>query len=149
MWSLERDARLRSAAMEWLAARTNDGRDPLTTEELKEFTFDGERFLLMDPQRGIRKPAVLASALAIRTVYGPGRARPRAALSAASSGAAVRTCSGVHRAIPGSLRRQADSHVGRLVPSGQVQVPTSRRRISRDRWAPTRTSGDPSGRTGP
>lgn len=63
--------------MEWLAARTNDGRDPLTTEELKEFTFDGERFLLMDPQRGIRKPAVLASALAIRTVWRPeGAPRP-------------------------------------------------------------------------
>ena len=46
--------------MEWLAARTNDGRDPLTTEELKEFTFDGERFLLMDPQRGIRKPAAVS-----------------------------------------------------------------------------------------
>ncbi len=65
MWSLERDARLRSAAMEWLAARTNDGRDPLAGDEIEEFTFEGERFRLMDRQRGIRKPAVLASALAI------------------------------------------------------------------------------------
>lgn len=132
--------------MEWLAARTNDGRDPLTTEELKEFTFDGERFLLMDPQRGIRKPAVLASALAIRTVYGPGRARPRAALSAASSGAAVRTCSGSTVPSPAAYGARPTAHVPRLegvvtVPSypGRMEtspfLPLTEGRVAGTRWS--------------
>ncbi|MBM6404615.1 HNH endonuclease [Phycicoccus sp. CSK15P-2] len=55
--------------MEWLARRTNDGADPLTTEEIKEFRFHGEPMPLMDMQRGIRKPAVLDAALSFRTVY--------------------------------------------------------------------------------
>ena len=78
MWSAERDARLRREAMAWLAIRTHDGADPLTsTAILEEFSFDGERFSLMDRQRGIRKPAVLSSALSIRTVWRPaGADRP-------------------------------------------------------------------------
>ena len=43
----------------------------LAGDEIEEFTFEGERFRLMDRQRGIRKPAVLASALTIRTVWRP------------------------------------------------------------------------------
>lgn len=69
MWSIERDARLRSTALEWLAFRTNDGQDALSYREIEEFSFDDEPFRLMDPQRGIRKPAQLASALSIRTVW--------------------------------------------------------------------------------
>jgi putative restriction endonuclease len=77
MWDDERDARLRREAMAWLALRTDDGRDAIHSSDLLEFTFDGEPFRLMDAQRGIRKPAVLSSALSIRTVYTPeGKDRP-------------------------------------------------------------------------
>ncbi len=63
--------------MAWLAQRTNDGADPLTSEEIKEFRFRGEPLPLMDIQRGIRKPAVLDAALSFRTVYRPeGAERP-------------------------------------------------------------------------
>lgn len=71
MWDDERDARLRREAMDWLAVRSEDGATPLSSAELLDFTFDGEPFRLMDPQRGIRKPAVLPAALSIRTVYTP------------------------------------------------------------------------------
>lgn len=77
MWSDADDLALREAAIDWLRARTNDGLDALTSEEIGQFTFRGERFRLMDPQRGIRKPAVLPSALSIRTTYRPeGAERP-------------------------------------------------------------------------
>lgn len=63
--------------MQWLAVRTHDGDVPLTTDELGEFTFEGDPFRLMDRQRGIRKPAALASALSIRTTWRPpGNERP-------------------------------------------------------------------------
>jgi putative restriction endonuclease len=65
------DAELRAAAIEWLRVRTNDGLDYISSEELQEFTFRGERFRLMDPQRGIRKPRQLFAAFSIRTVYTP------------------------------------------------------------------------------
>jgi putative restriction endonuclease len=77
VWTAREEEQLRAAAMTWLAVRTHDGLDALTTEEIGEFTFRGERFPLMDPQRGIRKPAVLSSALSIRTVWrSEGAARP-------------------------------------------------------------------------
>lgn len=77
MWTADRETQLRSAAMAWLSVRTHDGLDALTSEDIAEFTFEGERFRLMDPQRGIRKPAQLRSALSIRTVWRPeGAARP-------------------------------------------------------------------------
>jgi putative restriction endonuclease len=61
----------------WLTVRTNDGIDAIQSEELRAFTFEGERIALIDAQRGIRKPAVLESALSIRTVYRPeGATRP-------------------------------------------------------------------------
>lgn len=41
MWDDARDARLRREAMVWLALRTNDGRDALSSTELLDFTFDG------------------------------------------------------------------------------------------------------------
>lgn len=77
MWDDERDARLRREAMAWLTVRTEDGREPISSGDLLDFTFDGEPFRLMDVQRGIRKPAVLDAALSIRTVYTPeGKDRP-------------------------------------------------------------------------
>lgn len=77
MWDDEKDARLRREAIAWLALRTNDGADAISSSELLEFTFDGEPFRLLDVQRGIRKPAVLPAALSIRTTYTPeGRERP-------------------------------------------------------------------------
>lgn len=76
-WTSEEDAALRTAAQQWLAVRTNDGTDPISYEDLADFTFRGERIPLIDRQRGIRKPAVLDAALSIRTVYRPeGAARP-------------------------------------------------------------------------
>jgi putative restriction endonuclease len=49
----------------------------LTTEDIKDFRFEGERFRLLDAQRGITKPATLGSALSIRTVWRPeGADRP-------------------------------------------------------------------------
>lgn len=69
MWSTTDDLALRTAALDWLRVRTNDGLDALTTAEISEFTHHGERFRLMDAQRGIRKPAELSSALSIRTTY--------------------------------------------------------------------------------
>lgn len=76
-WSGEDDSALRVAAQQWLALRTNDGSDPIHSEELSDFRFRGERIPLLDRQRGIRKPAGLESALSIRTVYrAEGAARP-------------------------------------------------------------------------
>jgi putative restriction endonuclease len=70
-------AELRREAMAWLAIRTNDGAESMTSQELLDFRFRGEPFRLMDAQAGIRKPAGWSSALSIRTVYTPeGRTRP-------------------------------------------------------------------------
>ena len=55
--------------MQFLTLRTNDGLDSISKQELLDFTIDGEMFRLMDPQRGIRKPRQLSSALSISTVY--------------------------------------------------------------------------------
>lgn len=75
--TLSEDIELRQAAMTWLGLRTNDGADPLSTEDIKEFRFRGKAMPLMDLQRGIRKPAVLEAALSFRTVYRPeGSDRP-------------------------------------------------------------------------
>lgn len=69
LWSPTTDLELRREAMAWLAARSNDGTDPLTSDEIKEFRFHAAPMPLMDLQRGIRKPAVLDAALSFRTVY--------------------------------------------------------------------------------
>lgn len=77
MWTPQRQGQLRAEAMAWLSARTRDGLDALTSDAIAEFAFEGERFRLMDPQRGIRKPAAFSSALSIRTVWRPeGADRP-------------------------------------------------------------------------
>lgn len=77
MWDSALDARLRRELMAWLTVRTHDGAQPVATSDLADFSFDGERFRVMDAQRGIWKPAVLASALSLRTTYRtPGQPRP-------------------------------------------------------------------------
>ena len=77
MLSLEDETRLRTEAMAWLAARTNDGRDAITRQELTQFEFDGQRLTLIDTGRGIRKPKSCRAALTIMTVHTPeGRERP-------------------------------------------------------------------------
>lgn len=76
MSDLSFDYELRQAAMTWL----NQRRDELLTSiELANFHFRGERIPLMDRQRGIRKPAVLDAALSFRTTYtAPGKTPPYA-----------------------------------------------------------------------
>ncbi len=63
--------------MAWLTVRTHDGQIPIESADLRDFQFEGQRIPLIDAQRGIRKPAILESALSIRTVYrAEGSARP-------------------------------------------------------------------------
>ena len=57
---------LRDAAMRWLDLRPTPRVD---FAWLSTFEYDGRRVPLMDRQRGIRKPAGLDAALAIRTTY--------------------------------------------------------------------------------
>ncbi|SOD70787.1 putative restriction endonuclease [Jatrophihabitans sp. GAS493] len=69
--------RVRQEAMRWLTVRTNDGQDEISSQDLLDFAIDGEPFRLLDAQRGIRKPAAFAAALAIRTTYtSPSQERP-------------------------------------------------------------------------
>ena len=63
------DTLVRREAAAWLTVRTHDGQQPISWQELEDFTVEGRPFRLMDAQRGIRKPAELRSALSIRTVY--------------------------------------------------------------------------------
>jgi len=63
----EEDA-IRSAALLWLAATTSDGLRPVLREQLaNDFIWQGRRFPLIDPQRGIRRPAGWGTALSIST----------------------------------------------------------------------------------
>lgn len=57
---------MRRAAMAWLDRRTHPQVD---FAWLSSFEYEGERIPLMDRQRGIRKPAGMDEALAIRTVF--------------------------------------------------------------------------------
>lgn len=59
---------LRAAAMRWLDRRTTQRVD---FAWLSTFEYDGRRLPLMDRQRGIRKPAGMNAALAIRTTFTP------------------------------------------------------------------------------
>lgn len=77
VWDGDRDARLRRELMAWLTVRTHDGAQPISTTELGDFAFDGERFRVMDRQSGIWKPSVLTAALSLRTTYrAPGQSAP-------------------------------------------------------------------------
>lgn len=68
---------MRAAAMAWLDEWGQKGRSVLRFEDLATFHFDGRRIPLMDPQRGIRKPAHMTAALSIRTSFTPvGQAPP-------------------------------------------------------------------------
>jgi putative restriction endonuclease len=49
--SPEFDRRARIEAMTWLTIRTNDGRDAISTQDLADFTLDGQPFLLKDRQQ--------------------------------------------------------------------------------------------------
>uniref|UniRef100_UPI003D8B2A06 HNH endonuclease n=1 Tax=Gordonia sp. B7-2 TaxID=3420932 RepID=UPI003D8B2A06 len=73
--SEEFDRDLRLEAMGWLTRRSQDGLEAMRSDDLLEFTFRGDRFRLMDAQRGIRKPRQLDSALSIRTVYSADEAK--------------------------------------------------------------------------
>ncbi|MDP9116419.1 MAG: hypothetical protein M3O28_03995 [Actinomycetota bacterium] len=53
--------RVRIDAMAWLTVRTNDGQDAIRSNDLLDFTVNGEPFRLMDPQRGIRSPRGFAA----------------------------------------------------------------------------------------
>lgn len=62
------DLSLRDAAMEFVVSQPGD---TVSSDVVQEFVFNGRRVPLMDRQRGIRKPAILAAALSIRTTYTP------------------------------------------------------------------------------
>ncbi|MFD4207282.1 HNH endonuclease [Micromonospora tulbaghiae] len=65
------DLRLRKAAAAWLTERAQRQQELATKTELAQFIFEGRRVALLDPQRGIRKPAFLDAALSIRTTFTP------------------------------------------------------------------------------
>lgn len=60
---------LRMAAIEWLQARSDGGREPLTREQILDFTFRGEPFRLQAPYQGIWKPKGFQGALSITTKF--------------------------------------------------------------------------------
>lgn len=63
--------------MAWLTTALAGDREVLSFNELATFVFEGQRIPLMDPQRGIRKPAGFGAALSIRTSYtAPGQVPP-------------------------------------------------------------------------
>lgn len=78
MLSSDDDAALRTEAMQWLAAMTQDGLGPIRYDALhSDFVFRGERQPLKDRQLGIFKPKDLQAALSITTTYRPAdAARP-------------------------------------------------------------------------
>ncbi|GAB2902654.1 HNH endonuclease [Neomicrococcus lactis] len=75
--SADRENKLRLEAIEWLSMVTDNGRLPLTREEIAEFRFEGERFRLIDQSRGIWRPKGFVGALTIVTTFRePGKERP-------------------------------------------------------------------------
>lgn len=71
MLSSELDEQLRLTAFAYLRARQLLTGGPVRYEDAAAFVFQGQRITLLDPQRGIRKPAVLDAALSFRTVHAP------------------------------------------------------------------------------
>jgi len=65
----EYEHRVRVAAMAWLDGLLAGDSDVVRYTDIAGFTFGGRRIPLMDPQRGIRKPAGLVAALSIRTTF--------------------------------------------------------------------------------
>ena len=74
---------LRNTAMSWLDARPTPRVD---FTWLSGFEYEGRRIPLMDRQRGIRKPARLDAALAIRTTFTPPNRTPPYADAIGSDG---------------------------------------------------------------
>lgn len=72
--AIEREFAVRIAAMDWLSQPRAD--ITFHSSELASFIYDGERLPLLDPQRGIRKPATMSAALSFRTVYTPPAQEP-------------------------------------------------------------------------
>lgn len=67
----------RSAAMEWLAVRTNDGAEPMNYLDIEDFRFEDDYIPLRNRYKGIWKPARFGAALSFTTKYTPpGKARP-------------------------------------------------------------------------
>lgn len=60
---------LREAAIGWHKERSSDGLEPLTREDIADFTFAGRRQRLQPVQTGIWKPAGFDASLSIMTVY--------------------------------------------------------------------------------
>lgn len=70
---------VRAAALDWVRARTADGCDPITRDELaNDFTVNGTRFPLVDRGRGIRRPVGWRAALSIVTAFPKGGVAPYA-----------------------------------------------------------------------
>lgn len=78
MWTVQEDDDLRREAMQWLAARTNDGSGSIPWDELtQDFFFHGQRQPLKDRMAGIYKPRKAVAALSITTAFRrEGRDRP-------------------------------------------------------------------------
>jgi len=65
----EEDARLRAAAFQHVQ-RLQETHDALSSEQLAAgFIYQGARYPLVNPQRGIFKPKEMRYLLSIRTVY--------------------------------------------------------------------------------
>lgn len=70
----EQERAVRQSAMAWLDRRTEPR---VEYSWLRGFEYDGQQIPLMDRQRGIRKPARMNAALAIRTTFTePGKTPP-------------------------------------------------------------------------
>lgn len=68
---------LRMAAIEWLQAHSDGGREPLTREEIGNFAFQGRIFRLQAPYQGIWKPKGFEGALSVTTKFTrPGEKAP-------------------------------------------------------------------------
>lgn len=75
--AVELELAIRLAAQAWLDGQRAHGVESWTQKQLADFEFAGQRLPLMDPQRGIRKPAAMLAALSMRTVFRrKGAARP-------------------------------------------------------------------------
>lgn len=85
MASTATERAIRDAAMRWLDARPED-REHVDYAWLSGFEYNGQRIPLMDRQRGIRKPAGMEAALAIRTTFTPPGGTPPYSDSIGSDG---------------------------------------------------------------
>ncbi len=75
--NIEEEREFRNLAMAWLDDFKSSGNGRFSYGALANYEHKGVRVPLIDPQRGIRKPASFNAALSIRTSYTPpGRAKP-------------------------------------------------------------------------